>query len=136
MKFAFFHYPLHSDNTGEPSDTYLDGPSALEGVLAHNGVRIVFNGHAHIYERNLPQIAGTPMVSYVTGGGGAAVGSVHCSSFDAYAIGSDSACHAPVPTSESQVFHYLLVTVKGKQVTVNPVNEDGDTFDIKTYTFP
>jgi hypothetical protein len=136
MKFAFFHYPLHSDSSSQPSDTYLDGASALEGVLAHNGVRIVFNGHAHIYERNLPQIAGTPMVSYVTGGGGDELGSVHCSSFDAYAVGSSSACHAPVPTSKSQVFHYLLVTVNGKQVTVTPVNENGNTFDIKTYSFP
>ena len=135
MKFAFFHYPLHSDSSSQPSDTYLDGSSALEGVLAHNGVRIVFNGHAHIYERNLPQVAGTPMVSYVTGGGGAALGSVGCSSFDAYAIGSGSACHAPVPRSKSQVFHYLLVTVNGQQVTVTPIDEDGNTFDVQTYAF-
>ena len=26
IKFAFFHYPLHSDSSGQPSDTYLDGP--------------------------------------------------------------------------------------------------------------
>jgi Calcineurin-like phosphoesterase/Purple acid Phosphatase, N-terminal domain len=136
MKLAFFHYPLHSDSSSQPSDTYLTGPNALEGVLAHNGVRIVFNGHAHIYERNTPQIEGTPMVSYVTGGGGGALGSVgSCSSFDGYAIGSRSACHAPVPTSDSQVFHYLLVTVNGGLVTVTPTDEHGNTFDVQTFTF-
>ena len=33
IKFAFFHYPLYADNGGEGSDTYLDGPSSLEGLL-------------------------------------------------------------------------------------------------------
>jgi Calcineurin-like phosphoesterase len=137
MKFAFFHYPLHVDNTAQPSDTFLDGPNGLEGVLANNGVKIVFNGHAHVYERNTPQIAGTPMVSYVTGGGGAELGKIStCSSFDAYAIGSgSSACHAPAPTSDAQVFHFLKVSVNGRQVTVTPTDENGRTFDVQTYGF-
>lgn len=136
LKFAFFHYPLHSDSSSQATDSFLDGPNGLEGTLARNGVKIAFNGHAHIYERNTPQIAGTPMVSYVTGGGGAEVGAVGaCSSFDAFALGSRSACHAPVPGSDRQVFHYLLVTVTSGQVTVTPTDEDGNTFDVQTYTF-
>lgn len=136
LKFAFFHYPLHSD--GSPgSDRFLNGSGALEGTLAKNGVKIAFNGHSHIYERNLPQIAGQPMVSYVTGAGGADLGLVvRCSSFDAYAIGEGTSCRAPVPASASQVFHYLLVRVNGTQVTVTPTDETGRTFDAKTYTFP
>src|SRR5207245_10762480 len=83
---ALWHYPLYSDSSTDPSDTYLDGSTNLEGVLASNVVNIVFNGHAHDYERNYPQIAGSPMLSYVTGGGGAALGSVsRHGSFDAYA---------------------------------------------------
>ena len=53
LKFAFFHFPLYSDST-EASDTFLNGADHLEGLLADNGVDIVFNGHAHIYERNVP----------------------------------------------------------------------------------
>jgi hypothetical protein len=34
------------------------------------------------------------------------------------------------------VFHFLLVTVSGSQVTVAPTDEPGRTFDVKTYTFP
>ncbi len=97
---------------------------------------LVFNGHAHQYERNLPQIAGSPLVSYVTGGGGDALGSLSgCSAYDAYAIGSSSSCHAPLPTSGAQVFHYLLVSVNGNQVTVTPTDETGRTFDVQTYSF-
>lgn len=136
LKFAFFHYPLHSDASPE-SDRFLNGPRALEGVLADNGVKIAFNGHSHIYERNLPQISGRPMVSYVTGAGGAELGVVmRCSGFDAYAIGDGTSCRAPVPTSSVQVFHYLLVRVNGTQVTVTPTDETGRTFDTKTYSFP
>ncbi len=136
LKFAFFHYPLYVDNGGEPTDTYLDGPNSLEGLLADNNVDIVFNGHAHQYERNYPQIAGKPMVSYVTGTGGAPLGSVSgCSAFDAYAIGSGSSCRAPQPGSDANVYGFLLVTVNGNQVTVMPTDSTGRTFDVQTYSY-
>ena len=136
IKFAFFHYPLYSDNSSQNSDTYLQGPNSLEGLLANNGVDIVFNGHAHLYERNKPQIAGKPLVSYVTGTGGAALeGASNCSSFDAYAIGSGSSCNAPKPGSDANVYGFLLVTVNGNQVTVTPTDSTGKTFDVQTYTY-
>lgn len=142
VKLAFFHYPLHSDASDHLSDALLDGPDRLEGLLARNGVDIVFNGHAHLYERNSPQIPGAPTVSYVTGGGGVGNGTdvlagvIRCSAFDAYAIGAaHTACHAPPPTSDQQVYHYLLVTVAGRQVIVTPTDENGRTFDAQTYNF-
>lgn len=142
IKLAFFHYPLHSDASDHLSDALLDGSDRLEGLLARNGVDIVFNGHAHLYERNTPQIAGSPMVSYVTGGGGVGNGTdvlasvIRCSPFDAYAIGvAHTSCHAPQPFTDQQVYHYLLVTVAGRQVTVTPTDENGHTFDAQTYSF-
>ena len=136
LKFAFFHYPLYSDSGSQSSDTYLQRASGLEGLLASHGVGVVFNGHAHIYERNRPQIAGSPMVSYVTGGGGAALGGLGgCSAFDAYGLGSSGSCNAPKPTSTAQVFHFLNVSVNGSRVTVTPTDETGRTFDVQTYTF-
>jgi hypothetical protein len=136
IKFAFFHYPLHADNGAEGTDTYLDGPSGLEGLLANNNVQIAFNGHAHQYERNYPQIPGKPLVSYVSGTGGAPLGSVGgCSAFDAYAIGSGSSCRAPKPASDANVYGFLLVTVNGNQVTVTPTDSTGRTFDVQTYTY-
>lgn len=144
LKFAFFHYPLYSDQKHETSDTSLQGAGSLEGLLAANNVSIAFNGHAHMYERNIATGPGT-FPSYVTGGGGGTlepVGEVQCSAFDAYAIGwsptkgTGSACGAaPTPTAADQVFHYLLVTVNGTSVTVTPTDEMGRTFDVVTYDF-
>ena len=82
------------------------------------------------------------MVSYVTGGGGANSPSDRlaavqgCSSYNAFAIGADhTSCHAPKPADNTDVYHYLLVTVQGRRVTVTPTNEHGRVFDVQTYSF-
>ena len=150
LKFAFFHFPLRSDDATEPSDSYLQADpnhpsstSTLEGLLRNNGVDLVFNGHAHIYQRNVAPPGG--VTSYVTGGGGAALVPVdksHCSPTTAYAIGwantnaVGSRCgSAPVPTSAAQVYHFLKVTISGKTVTVTPTDSSGATFDPMSYDF-
>ena len=141
LKLAFFHYPLYVDNSTEPSDTFLQGATSLEGLLHTYGVAMSFHGHAHVYQRNVAPPGG--FVSYVTGGGGGRPEPVnHCSSLDAYAIGwsvstaKGSACGAGVkPTSALQFHHFLLVTVNGSQVTVTPTDSTGRTFDVKTYDF-
>lgn len=142
LKFAFFHYPLYSDVPGASSDIYLDGPTKLEGILARNGVKMVFNGHAHVYERNRASAAGMP-ITYVTGeGGGQPEAPAMCSSLDEYSIGwypnvhRGKACGAGVtPTSEAQVFSFLRVTVSGTTVSVVPINSLGHAFDAATYHF-
>ncbi|MGN6790957.1 MAG: fibronectin type III domain-containing protein [Streptosporangiaceae bacterium] len=146
VKLAFFHFPLHSDDSSEPSDTYLDNApgssGSLEQLLHDSGVQLVFNGHAHIYQRNIAPPGG--VTSYVTGGGGAKLEPVssHCSTTDAYAIGwsysssSGSKCGAAAkPTREAQVHHFLKVTVIGRTVTVTPINSLGQAFDQVTYNF-
>jgi len=83
------------------------------------------------------------VTSYVTGGGGAQVEPVsHCTTTDAYAVGwsysssSGSACGtATRPTKDSQVFHFLKVTVNGTTVTVNPINALGQSFDSHTFNW-
>ena len=142
LKFAFFHFPLHSDSSTEGTDPYLGGAGTdrLEGLLAANGVGFAFNGHTHLYERNVPQVGS--LVSYVTGGGGSHLQPLtRCSAFDAYAIGwsysrnAGTACGSAVrPTSTAQVFHFLLVTVSGNLVTVRPTDENGHAFDVQSYS--
>ena len=140
LKFAFFNFPLYSDAKGHRSDTYLtEGPDSLAALLGDHGVGYAFNGHAHTYQRN--NIDENGVVSYVTGGGGAPLGPLtRCSTITAYAIGWNptlgrgTACgEAPVPTSGSDVHHYLLVEVTSDGVTVTPTDSQGDTFDTQTY---
>lgn len=145
LKFAFWHYPMYSDQKAQTSDTYLRGTTSLEGLLASNGVSLGFSGHAHIYERNVPGAPGT-FVNYITGGGGATlqpIGETGCSPFDAYGIGwspsksKGSKCGAaPIPDAASRVYHFLKVTVDQGTVTVAPTDSLGRTFDVQTYTFP
>lgn len=144
VKFAFFHYPLYSNQSTEHSDTYLQGTASLEGLLSRNRVSIAFSGHAHVYERNLKPNANS-VISYVTGGGGAtlqSMGGSGCSAFNAYGLGwkastnTGSACGAaPKPTTSSSVYHFLLVSVSGSTVTVRGVNETGAVFDSHSYIF-
>src|SRR6266851_4459546 len=51
LKFAFFHYPLYTNNGTQVSDPYLDNlpgsTGSLEQLLQNNGVDLAFNGHAH-----------------------------------------------------------------------------------------
>ena len=143
VKLAFFHYPLRSDDQTEPGDAYLQNTpgssGSLEQLLHDGGVKLAFNGHAHIYQRNVAPPGG--VTSYVTGGGGAKLTTVSkCSSTDAYALGwsyskpAGSACGAATPTAtDSGVFHFLKVTVSGTTVSVVPVNSAGQTFDPMTY---
>ena len=144
LKFAFFHYPLYSDQSVENSDTYLRGPGSLEGLLSRYGVNIAFTGHAHLYQRNR-QPAPQGLINYISGGGGGTlqpIGSLGCSPEDAYGIGwsnslnRGSACGAaPTPAAISQVYHFLLVSVNGPLVTVAPTDSLGNTFDVQAYDF-
>jgi uncharacterized repeat protein (TIGR01451 family) len=143
LKFAFFHYPLYSDNYSENTDFYLRGQDGLEGLLNRYGVDIAFAGHAHLYQRNVPN-APYGLPNYTTGGGGATLepianGSANCGQFDAYGIGwaytgsVGSACGtATAPTDVSQVFHFLKVDVGNNAVTVTPTDELGRPFDTMT----
>ena len=141
IKMAAFHYPLYSDQKHETSDTFLHGANSLQGLLNQYGVKLAFNGHAHIYQRNFADPGGT--VAYLTGGGGAKTQSVAedpCLAIDAYAIGwsnsssTGNACGAATPPSSSaEVIHFLKVTVDGSQVTVEPINSLGQSFDVQTY---
>ncbi len=159
VKMAVWHYPLRSDQSSQDSDVYLQNSSSnpyqssnLESLLATNGVKVVFNGHAHDYQRITPSGSGH-VTNYVTGGGGSilepvSTGSGACSAFQGagsiYAIGwsptknSGTACGSGVPTPQSaaQVYNFLKVTVNGGTVTVTPINAAGQSFDVQQYTYP
>ena len=145
VKLAFFHFPLRSDDATEPDDQFLDataGSSAsIEQMLKQGGVQLVFNGHAHDYQRNVAPPFG--VISYVTGGGGGSASSIGghgCESTDAYAVGwsyskgRGNACGAATaPTGDAHVYHFLRVTVNGTVVSVDPTDSTGRVFDSYSY---
>jgi hypothetical protein len=147
LKFAFFHFPLYSDDSTEPTDRYLDNTpgstGSLEQLLHDNGVDLAFTGHAHDYQRNIAVPGG--VTSYVTGGGGGRVVPIRghgCATTDAYGIGwsylngRGSACGAaPRPAADAQVYNFLKVTVDASTVTVTPTNAQGQAFDARAYDF-
>ena len=159
LRFAFFHYPLRVDqnNWTTQQDVYLQntpanpdgGSGSLEALLSAGHVNLAFNGHAHLYERNVPPSGG--VISYVTGGGGGVPTNVAstsaCSSTDAYARGWDpthavgSSCGTPAgggtakPGTVAQAYSFLKVTVSGTDITVSPTDSTGAVFDQVTYHF-
>ncbi len=156
VKMAVFHFPLRSDNSTQGDDTNLQNSSAnpnagtsLEQLLSAYGVSLVFNGHAHTYQRISPRQTGQ-ITNYVTGGGGGVLepvsGGSTCSALlsqeDIYALGwsptsgSGSSCGpgTTAPQSAADVYNFLKVTVSGSSVTVNPINAAGQSFDVHTYT--
>jgi hypothetical protein len=163
VKLAVFHFPLRSDNSTQPSDLYAQNSSAnpnastsLEALLSKNGVEIAFNGHAHIYQRTIPNGSGQ-IVSYVTGGGGGVLEPVEgptttqckdlLAAASVYAIGwspttgvgsycGQGSASADTPTSIAQVYNFLQVSVSGNKITVSPTNAAGQIFDPQTYTDP
>lgn len=51
-KICFFHHPLFNDGKHHGSD--LDLRSRLMPIFQRNGVRVVFSGHEHVYQRMKP----------------------------------------------------------------------------------
>jgi len=146
VKMAVFHFPLRSANSTQSSDPYLQ--NSLEPLLASNGVRIAFNGHAHTYQRIIPSQP-NQITSYVTGGGGGVLEPVdNCSGLGSiYALGwspsgagptsgTGSSCGTAQPQSAADVYNFLRVTVTGSTIVVTPTNAAGNTFDPQTYGPP
>src|SRR2546429_7005246 len=104
---------------------------------------MAFNGHAHIYQRNTAPPGGS--VSYVTGGGGAAlakIGGAGCAPTDAYGVGWNPASGtgnkkgpAPKPYPAKQAFPLLPVPVKSQPGTLYPTAPIGPTLSSHTPKF-
>ena len=98
----------------------------LQGLLDQNNVTIVFNGHAHGYERNLPDSAGPGQLRVRQRRRRAGLGQrlQHASTL------RDRLERLPLRrgagrASNDHVFGFAKVTVNGHQVTVTPTDATG-----------
>jgi calcineurin-like phosphoesterase family protein len=153
-KIAVMHYPMYSavGSGDDVQDSYLtaptDGSQSVEDLLASHNVKLLLNGHSHIYERNR---AHHGMVTIISGGGGADPSPVdttvggRCSqtypdtggAVVAVARGwsstGGSACNGTAkPTSAAQVYHYVRVTLGSGTAKVEAIDSNGTVFDSTT----
>ena len=112
-KFVFFHQPPFAagDMCGSAAEQGLWVPE-----FAHHGVRAVFTGHDHAYER----LERDGIRYFVSGGGGAPLHheSAHCPRYDREALRKFVATH-----------HFLRVRVNGSEVTLDAIATSGEVID-------
>lgn len=114
--FATFHHPLYSSPKSEGRRREQERTRELfEELLRRYRITAVFNGHDHVYERNV--VDGLHCI--VTGGGGASL----------YDFGD------PLPTSvkRESVHHFVTIDIDGDTATFTALTPDEkviDTFQV------
>ena len=110
-KVVYFHHPLYSDGGRHGSNVELR--VLIEPLLVKYGVRVVFTGHEHIYERTTPQKG----ITYFVAGSGGQLrkGDVRRSPLTAAAFDQDQA--------------FMLVEITGEQLLFQTISRMGTTVD-------
>lgn len=110
-KIVYFHHPLYSNGGRHGSNVELR--VVLEPILVKYGVRVVFAGHEHIYERIKPQKGVT---HFVAGSGGMLRrGDAESSPTSASAFDQDQA--------------FMLVEIDGDHLRFQTISRSGATVD-------
>jgi predicted MPP superfamily phosphohydrolase len=110
-KIPFFHHPLYSSARAHGSSTELR--SLLEPLFVENGVKIVFTGHDHVYERSKPQKG---IVHIVEGSSGELrAGNLERTGFEAKGFDSDRT--------------FMLVEISGDQLYFEAISRIGTVID-------
>ncbi|MEO8152310.1 MAG: metallophosphoesterase [Rhizobacter sp.] len=127
--FVLTHAPLMTTSDGHAANA--SWPTLLKEFSKYKA-KIVFSGHAHVYERSYPVTASDAnpggvrddtngTVYNVTGGGGS------------YPDGfSRTSSLSAVRASGSNAYHYLRVDVNGASVNVKAIGLDGRVLDSYT----
>jgi hypothetical protein len=110
-KICYFHHPLYSDGRRHGSEVELR--VVLEPLLVKYGVRVVFSGHDHIYERLKPQKG----IQYFVSGAAGELrrGDVRPSVMTAAAFDQDRS--------------FMLVDIAGEAMTFEAVSRTGKIVD-------
>lgn len=111
-KFALFHHPLYSSGKRHGSEDELK--TVMEPILVQHGVKVVFSGHDHFYERTNLQKG---IQYFVTGAAGALRrGGLHMkSSLLAASFDDDN--------------HFMLIDLTEDEVSFKAISRRGDTVD-------
>lgn len=132
-KFAFYHQPVYPCNYKSPWSSGIPWVRQFET----HGVDVVFNGHAHTYERTCAMVGGkcqTGGVRYViSGGGGAGTGSV--SPTKKLTVGTDSYdCSQILDSAKGSWHHYCHIQLDGGKLTYRCYQYNSTTTPEDTFT--
>jgi predicted MPP superfamily phosphohydrolase len=110
-KIPFFHHPLYS--SGATHGSSLELRHLLEPLFVQSGVRVVFSGHDHIYERTNPQQG---IVYFVEGSAGELrFGDLRSAPFQAAGFDKDRT--------------FMLVEIAGDDMSFETVSRSGTIVD-------
>jgi 3',5'-cyclic AMP phosphodiesterase CpdA len=119
-RIVYFHYPPYAtgQNVNEPLSALVR--QYMVPILERYGVQLVFNGHEHSYQRNVPIRQGNVVAAglgtnYFTSGGGGAI---------LYVVPSK-----PLVAVAKSEYHYLRAEVQGTRITVHSIRQDGAELD-------
>jgi len=110
-KICFFHHPLYSTGKRHGSDEALR--DFLEPLFLKYGVKVVFAGHEHFYERLKPQKG----LYYFISGGSAKLRRGNIENTDMAAKGFD------------QDYHFMLIEIEGDFLHFQAISRTGVTVD-------
>ena len=124
---VLLHAPVFTGSWGHAAN--VSWPTLSKLFSANGKVKMVLQGHNHVYERSVPIYASTASPNGVrddqkgtiyttTGGGGSAVHGFNSMS--------------PLNVVQNTEFHYLRIDVNGSSMSVNAVRPDGSVFDSYT----
>jgi hypothetical protein len=110
-KICFFHHPIYSSGGRHGSD--LELRVVLEPLFVRYGVRAVFAGHDHFYERIRPQQG----IHYFVSGAAGQLrpGDIRPSSLTAKGFARDR--------------HFMIVEIHGDNLYFQAISRDGQTAD-------
>lgn len=111
-KIPVFHHPIYS--SGKSHGSAVELRKTLEPLFTRYGVRAVFSGHDHIYERTKPQQG----IQYFVSGGGGKVrrgGTDLNSPFTAKSYDADN--------------HFMQIEIDDRQISFQAISESGQVVD-------
>jgi predicted MPP superfamily phosphohydrolase len=110
-KIPFFHHPIYSSGGRHGSDVVLR--EQLEPLFLKHGVKVVFTGHEHFYERTKPQKG----ITYIISGAAAKLrrGDIERSSLTAKGY--------------DQGYTFMIVEIDGDDLHFQAITDRGETVD-------
>jgi 3',5'-cyclic AMP phosphodiesterase CpdA len=110
--FAVFHHPAFTSGSNGDDSTSVNVRQHLVPLFETYGVDIVFNGHAHFYERSLKD----EVYYIVTGGGGGP-------------LYNPNQLANPYQQAVKKAYHHCRIDLTQDSLTFEAVLNDGSVFD-------